>query len=216
MNVDTLLKSLLENGWVVTQGSLDQLERALHAHGMQRARTQRGSARQTLRPVSTADATPNTMSAKYGLGAQPLHTDGAHLRVPPDVVVLYSPKKNDTSTRIWASGHRASGVSWRLGRSEAARAGLFTVRNGRDSFLAPAATWERLRVDPTCMSPADGYAREAALAFQQVDAVEVNWEHPDQILLIDNRNSLHARSAVTSGDLDRVLDRRTFNWGGNS
>ena len=43
-----------------------------------------------LRPAEASAAHPRSLSAPYGLGQQPLHTDGAHLPDPPDIVVLIS------------------------------------------------------------------------------------------------------------------------------
>jgi len=148
------------------------------------------------------------MSAQYGVNAQPLHTDGAHLRVPPDVVVLAAAEPNNTATILWSA--TSGGISdW---HPEFAQFGIFTVRNGRDSFLAPAAEGARMRVDPVCMSPADGYARQAEEYFQALPTISHQWSSPDTLLVINNRLCLHARGAIAAGDEDRTLERLTFRW----
>ena len=43
-----------------------------------------------LRPLRQAEAHPNSLSSRYGLEQQPLHTDGAHLEDSPDIVLLWS------------------------------------------------------------------------------------------------------------------------------
>jgi hypothetical protein len=152
------------------------------------------------------------MSAQYGLGAQPLHTDGAHLRTPPDVVVLYSATPNSTPTLIW-SGTKQSLTSW---HPEFAQVGVFTVRNGRESFLASAAEGTRIRFDPACMSPADGLARQAADYFSALPATAHLWDRPDKLLIINNRLCLHARAALEPGDESRAVERLTFAWSQSS
>ena len=148
------------------------------------------------------------MSARYGVNAQPLHTDGAHLRVPPDVVVLAATEPNNTPTMLWSG--TSGGISeW---HPEFAQFGIFTVRNGRDCFLAAAAEGARARVDPVCMSPADGYARQAEEYFQSLPAIAHEWSSPDTLLVINNRLCLHARGAIAIGDEDRALERLTFQW----
>ena len=44
----------------------------------------------TLEPQDRHDAHPSSLSAIHGRGAFPLHTDGAHHPVPPDLVLMES------------------------------------------------------------------------------------------------------------------------------
>lgn len=208
MDVDQILEELRWNGWAKAQGKPTELTTALILSGYRAAATQRGMTRQILKPVTKEDAPPLTMSAQIGFGAQPLHTDGAHLREPPDVIALYSAEPNDTPTYVWSATTK-TGTPW---HPEFAQYGLFTVRNGRNSFLAPAADGAVIRFDPSCMSPSDGYARMATEYFSALEPVAHRWEEPDSILLIDNRHCLHARGEVAAVDAERVLERRTFQW----
>ncbi|WP_295818114.1 hypothetical protein [uncultured Microbacterium sp.] len=208
MDIDEILTDLRRDGWATANGKPADLSSALARHGYRSAHTQRGAARQILRPLKIGDAPPRSMSARYGLDAQPLHSDGAHLRVPPDVVVLAAAEPNSTPTMLWSATF--GGVSeW---HPEFAQYGTFTVRNGRDSFLAPAAEGARVRVDPACMSPADGYARQAEEYFQALPTIAHQWSLPDTLLIINNRLCLHARGAIVSGDEERALERLTFQW----
>lgn len=86
MDPARLLKELRTQHWTTTIGEIAAVETALTAHGLTAAWTQRGQSRQFLRPEPVGETQPNTMSAVFGDGAQPLHTDGAHLREPPDLV----------------------------------------------------------------------------------------------------------------------------------
>ena len=154
------------------------------------------------------------MSARVGLGQQWLHTDGAHLLRPPEVILLATRTVSTTATRIWSGVVRGTAVGSIIQiPPEDARLGVFTVHDGRDSFLASA--WDGfLRVDPGCMTPADGYARSAESYFQQLPTFDFEWDEPDKLLLIDNHNCLHGRATVTEGDQGRVLERRTYEYGG--
>lgn len=208
MEVDDVLADLRLNGWAEAVGTAEEFSRAVSWHGFTAVRTQRGAPRQVLRPHTQESAPAQSMSAHYGMGAQPLHTDGAHLRVPPDVVVLYAPQPNDTPTMVW-SGISEGMAPW---HPEFAQHGVFTVRNGQQSFLAAAAEGAQLRFDPVCMSAADNYARQSVDYFTSRPAKPHYWDSGNKLLIIDNRRSLHARAAVAEGDESRKLERLTFRW----
>lgn len=208
VDVKQALTRLRVQGWAELEGDLRELQLALRLEGLSPAASQRGLVQQTLRPTTQDSAPVNTMSAVYGLNAQPLHTDGAHLTTPPDVVVLYSEEPNATPTLVWSlTTNEPSGSL-----PEFAYTGIFTVRNGRDSFLASAAEGARLRYDPVCMSPADPLARKAAAYFGGVRGNPHAWDTPNKLLLINNRKCLHARDAVAEGDASRALKRLTLKW----
>lgn len=199
------MEALQRDGWTKAVGNLQQLRVALQVAGAQPATTQRGRSQSVLRPYAASEAPPHSMSAIYGLEEQPLHTDGAHLSAPPDVIALWSGVSNTTPTLIWApaSNYRHPGY---------VSTGIFSVRSKGGSFLASAMSGGRLRFDPVCMSPGDGLARKAAGYFQGLrqDVVEHHWNEPDTVLLIDNRRCMHARGAVAEGDENRQLERLTL------
>lgn len=176
----------------------------------------------TLRPNSGETARPGSLSSKTGKGAQPMHTDGAHLRRVPAYVLLWSDSVNATATRLWRPT---------VGPKQTVQ-GIFVVSSGNDRFLAPAARaivtvkapagarlplWQDvlsgLRFDPTCMTPADDDARllaEHLTSPPDCEVRDVNWSQPNQYLLIDNRRVLHGRAAVEDGDDARELLRANF------
>jgi len=160
-----------------------------------------------LRPQTQAQAHPRSLSATYGLGHQPLHTDGAHLPEPPDWIVLLAQAPNTTPTTLRAVPHGDSAVPW-----HAMLSGIFLVRSGNQPFLAHAATGSRIRYDPGCMTPCDQRARIAAqFLADRKDTHEHGWTQPNQMLLIDNRQILHARHEVSETDATtRVLHRLAF------
>ena len=134
------------------------------------------------------------MSAVHGLEEQPLHTDGAHLERPPDWIALIVEKPNSTPTKLWRPRSGSRPVPW-----EALVNGVFLVKNGSERFLASIKEGDRIRYDPTCMTPCDLRAVQAAAFFVTAEAEveEHQWRRDNEILLIDNREALHGRKAVT-------------------
>lgn len=163
-----------------------------------------------LKPASPKMANAKSLSAVYGRGQQPLHTDGAHLSEPPDILILSAVAPTSVPTLLWRHMDLVSGLSE---LDEDIRHGLFTVDDGASTFLAPARTgWTettaRLRYDPGCMTPADSRAQRVSAHFEGVvgSATAFEWTHDDQILVIDNRSVLHARANAVA-DPDREMRR---------
>lgn len=157
-----------------------------------------------LRPTTEQDARPASLSAQVGLGEQPLHTDGAHQRRPPDYVILWCMETSPTPTRLW--NPRAS-IARLDGR------GVFVVRSGGETWLAPAWDGMELRFDPGCMTAADASARRLAATLQAPLPAEVKtvvWDSPGKVLLIRNRRMLHGRASVADGDLERKVSRVAY------
>lgn len=219
---ETLLESLLQtakkDGWAVGQfapfheswpvaASLDGQAGAL---GLTAVPNRRGDAPvQELQPTTLDTAHPASLSAQVGLGEQPLHTDGAHLRRPPDYVILWCTEPSATPTRLWRPP-----IARLLTSPD--QNGVFLVRSGSDTWLATALSGADLRFDPGCMTPADASARRLSEALQappEGDVQEVVWDMPGMVLLIRNRRVLHGRAAVVEGDLDRRLSRVAYREG---
>ena len=204
------VRSDLESqGWSRQVGTLSALQIAVVVDGALTAVRGARNNQTRLVPYETAKAPRNSMSAVYGLGAQPLHSDGAHLRVPPDVVVLHSPTVTPTSTVVWTPPRRG-----RAQLDSSSRHGIFTVRGNGESFLAVANDRGKLRFDPVVMSPGDAYARETAAYFERARATaEVHeWDEPNLLLFIDNRKALHAREEVLDPET-RSISRVAYQWG---
>jgi hypothetical protein len=200
-----------QEGWASGHGDVDSIRKQGRSLSWEEVAPRRGDPTVSVLHAVTADAAhASSLSSTCGLGQQPLHTDGAHLREPPDIVVLIAQRVSPTATRTWRCGSR---LHPRLGLpAEAARHGMFLVRAGRDSFYAPVLAGRRYRYDPGCMSPCDARAREAAQYFaEQLENATIHaWRAAGQVLVIDNSRAMHARSAVVEGDFDRELIRIAF------
>lgn len=190
IEVETLQRQLAKDGWASATGTLDDVRLAVAMDAIRRP-TNVVATHRVLVPYTREKAPPKSLSNVYGLGAQPLHSDGAHLLNPPAVIVLWARDPSTTPTRIWpVFAHQ---------RPHALRWGMFTVRGNHGSFLSPVREGARMRFDPVCMSPADHHARDARdyLEDARSEAFAFEWAEPNQLLFIDNRRALHARDAVS-------------------
>lgn len=197
-------------GWATGRLTCRNIELAAAALRWSAVENRRGDAgASVLRPIASDSAHPASISALVGSARQPLHTDGAHLRRPPRWVVLHAEQPNDTPTllcRLRRSAGKGATVP------ATADGGVFKVTNGQDRFLSTlwtdATGW---RWDPGCMQPGDQRAREAAqfLASLEDQCEQHDWTESNQVLVIDNRQMLHARADATA-DPDRVLARLSY------
>ena len=206
IDIGDVEKELASRGFAVREGTLQDVSLASAAQRKWKHVLQKGGAMETiLRPMHQAQAPARSLSRIHGMGAQPLHTDGAHLRQMPDVIVLSAVSPSPTSTIIWKLP--ASFPS-------SLRSGVFSVRGQDGAFLTHVFTNQRVRFDPGCMSPADHLAREAALFLEgaREAAHTHDWSQSGTLLFIDNRKALHAREAVVDDEdiAPRVIARAAY------
>lgn len=205
----TALAQAANSGWATGSAKLDDLKREGRLHLSWTTRATRGHPEDAdeLRPVAQAQARLSSLSAVYGSGEQPLHTDGAHFRRPARWLLLASAETSSVPTLYWS--YNSTEVDAQLG--DALREGLFTVVSGPNSFLAPARSATMLRFDPGCMRPSDSRALVAAdfLSTRKSAALEHAWGEPNKFLLLDNHRVLHARGGPTA-EPSRLLHRIAF------
>ena len=181
MGPKSLVVRVEKDGWASASGDVDWVRRQAASVGWTEVAVRRGDATlSVLRPVVASAARPKSLSATYGLGQQPLHTDGAHLPDPPDFVALISTRPSTTTTLLWRASTPARSRSL-LSVSAALSHGMFLVVSGRDSFYAPALLRGRYRYDPGCMVACDVRAREVEDYFrsQLPIAKTYEWTAPE-------------------------------------
>lgn len=207
VDLDEVRAGLRARGYAVAHGTIEEVKRAAAIRESLTLLRSGQEASDKLRPMTREEAPERSLSAIVGLDAQPLHTDGAHLLTPPDLIVLHSATPTPTGTAVWTPFGIAAG---RL--PDHVRVGVFSVRANGLSFLATAWEPPRLRYDPGCMAPADDQAKETRMFFDEARSLaHVHlWEEPDTLLFIDNRRALHAREAVTDDVDTRQIDRLAF------
>lgn len=201
------LIELTQRGWASFGGTLEDVTDYARETGWQAVALRRGDDVITkLRAVTAAEARPNSISSRTGMGAQPLHTDGAHLETPPDVVALASACSHRASTRLWTSN--GANAPW-----DDLRHGVFHVSDGTVRRYCFAGDGTSIHFDPCCMTPLDERSRRVVRFFRTAfdTAYQHQWNRKTpEVLLIDNRRTLHAREAVDPADPSRHLSRIAF------
>lgn len=208
-------EKLIANGWAVliAQGStMDTLQHLVagiaRQLGSPQASRKGGDLVDHLRPTGANAAKPRSLSALYGTGSFPWHTDGAHWPVPPRYLVLACAQAsaNTAATIIW-DARQSLALN-----SEAARQANFRVCNGAHSFYATVTSQLQsyYRYDPGCMSPLDSTAQRLQEEVEDEGASvsdQIAWA-PGLIAVIDNWRCLHRR-ANAERDTARYLLRTT-------
>ena len=214
LNLREAATTARRDGWCRLTGSIDDVLSAGRREGWSEVPNRRGHPPvSTLRPTSQHDAERQSLSVIHGFGAQPLHTDGAHHRIPPDFVVLVARQPNSVPTllrRYWSVEGERRILPRHL------RNGVFVVRSGKESFYTTAGLDSGVRFDPGCMTPCDQRSRALVQYFADgiATASEFDWDEPELALLIDNRTTLHARAdAFRTEDKGRSIDRVSFRVG---
>jgi alpha-ketoglutarate-dependent taurine dioxygenase len=201
-------------GWYVIpwEDPLINLARAL---GTPIPARRSGPLTQLLLPTEAKDALPFSLSAGFGVGSFPWHTDGAHWRHPPRWVVmrLASGGASQTATGLVSLAELGLNEQQRL----LLRGAMFVISRGRSAFLRPLLddiTYPGrlvLRLDPRVMRPAHDSSLAAYEMLQRaLDATQparVEWRQ-GHALVVDNWNCAHMREAVrTEERRNRVLER---------
>jgi len=164
-----------------------------------------------LKPTPSELARPASLSRLHGTSRFPLHTDGAHWPEPPDFVLLeLLAGKDSAATTLLPLAKLAHPSPVAEGLDH----GVFLVGRGNSAFLATARTRKGLRYDSGCMTSLDGRARTVRDYVARIEshATEHRWAEPGQILVIDNRATIHGRGDA-SMSRDRVVGRLLLRMG---
>lgn len=166
----------------------------------------------TLVPKTPRLSRPGSLSARFGMGSFPFHTETAHWRFPIDWAILHCVDPG--------SGHRPTLLvdGWELDLTDHEldhlSKSLMIVKNGSRSFLAPPVEkgihGPLFRCDFSCMCPA---FRSAAWVIdvlreklREATPRIVHWK-TGLCLILDNRRMLHSRGASLTFDPDRRIER---------
>ncbi len=170
---------------------------------------------QELSPTISHEATPNTYSGNFGLGAFPLHTDLAHWAMPPRYLMLRCAIGDpDIQTQILDSLPLVTAV----GSSALVRCLVRPRRPVRGALqLLPVRQYLAepkqylLRWDSIYLQPSNEYAQAI---FQQIkdwlgstQAGAQVFVNKGDTLLLDNWRMLHGRSSVPDSTSSRRIHR---------
>lgn len=165
-----------------------------------------------LSPLEKADARPGSMSAMVGKDAQPMHTDGAYLHLPPRYTVLMcmNPGETDCPTTLWTMNFFLLKEAEKMGLYKP----LWVWGDGINPlFYAPIIeTYNgtmRVRFDELCMqSYGNTPTPQDVGSFINVasEGADITWSE-GSVLIIDNWRCLHARGWGADSSPSRVLRR---------
>lgn len=158
------------------------------------------------------DARSRSLSAVYGRGAFPYHTDTASWVHPVRLMMLRLASGDvRRSTRIVKSQDLLEGIS-----ESALRGACWLVKNGSHSFYTTIpwfgrnADEMRYRLDLACMRPINPSARSLEPELKRRCSSEVGfpiaWQH-GRVLVLDNWLMMHARSGAVLEEGERFLER---------
>jgi len=162
-----------------------------------------------LVPRSQDAARRNSLSATFGLGAFPLHSDLAHWTTPARFVVLGAASASPSSARTTVLAVPPLSTEAEF---NSVAAGIFVISNGSKSFLGSICRkgCPFFRFDAACMKALNPASTNAYQIFDHHlrgrPATTVQWCVGD-ILILDNWTALHGRTAIAKSNDDRVLLR---------
>ena len=146
-------------------------------------------------------------SSIRGMAAFPPHTDAAWRFVPPRYILLrsISGQSNSPTSIFYCDISKINNHLYSLLAS-----GLWACRGPRVSRIFSVLGGKLIRWDEDCMRPLDSSAKQAQLEFKEyinsMKKLRHEWSDKSTVLLIDNWNTLHARSDVETDEY-RELER---------
>jgi hypothetical protein len=161
-----------------------------------------------LRPTPASVARERSLSASYGVGAFPPHTDFALDDTPPRYIALVCPVRRSAHTLIYDPQPL-------LGSNDAL-AGVFRVSTNRKNFstrfLSQRGEESFIRYNSDTMLPLDGPARQLAdkISTALDPCMVVDWS-TTVFVVIDNWRFLHGRAAAATSH-DGWLWRLAMRW----
>lgn len=214
-----LAEAVRERGWLHlratgTQNNLaaEALKLALQLGDPMAGRE--GGPIETLAPLPIENANINSLSMQHGLGAFPLHIDGAHLPQPPRFILLACARPGLSPIPTVLARFR----DLRLHHAERhqCESAAVLIRNGRQSFYSTILDRSRpfIRFDQGCIKPMclDGKQALKAIALRAAETgpTAFDWQAGD-ILVIDNWRVLHGRGMPPSiASPDRCILRMSI------
>lgn len=209
-----LLRRVRQDGFHLLDASDAEFGQLAEGLGQPVAARRGGSTRDRLVPRRSGEAPERSLSHQHGLNAFPFHTDAAHHRTPPKLILMRGAENCESSTptllmdfcslRLVPSDVAAlKRESW-IARGGPGRTFYTTILRSIDGQGV-------LRFDLGCMSPVSGTTSGGeeilSRAVRTVGPVEVDW-YPGRVLILDNRRMLHARPIVPESERKtRAIDR---------
>jgi hypothetical protein len=168
-----------------------------------------------LLPLERHEANPNSLSAHYGKGPFPFHTDSANFPLPPRYVLLRLAPGHTSNIPTYI--HDWQRLDLAESEHKIIKNDVWFVYGGHGHFYTPILNETRVRnrelvrFDQCCMRPATSFTgRSAEILNSRLvggPSERIDWK-PEMAVVLDNWRMLHARAggaALTS--TRRVLER---------
>jgi hypothetical protein len=207
-----IFEALRVDGFVVTRAGVEEFEALAGDLGRPVAVRRGGPTTDELMPTAKGQAAARSLSAIYGLGSFPFHTDAASHRVPPRYLLmrLADGVSSTTPTLLVDADPR----SFCLHDSKVLMRERWLVRGGLGrTFYAPVLDPSQrfLRFDTGCMSPPSGTVLRGHEIIDRrlarTPPVAIEWA-TNVTLIADNWRVLHSRPGVALADERRILLRK--------
>ena len=162
---------------------------------------------QTLIPRKQENSPKNIYSGNFGLNAFPLHSDLAHWYIPPKYFLLRCivPDKSVATLIL----HKNYVIRDLLNINN----GLFKPRRRIDNkiFILKLIQGDIFRWDEIFLTPINQEAMNISKYFTNLKdsklIVEIKLMKVGEMLIINNWNVLHGRSAIPELDSNRIIER---------
>jgi len=197
--MEDLRGTVKRQGWAIIKATLelDDLLQLAQSLGETVAHPN-GELVRTIRPTEKSSARSRTLSARFGKGYLPFHTDTAFWPLPARFVILSIVGKSACPTLVCPFERALSPAS--SSSSQSAQQSKWALITPRVSRYCSMGLWDGidtgLRFDPVCMFPANRQARDVAklLSYEALVpiAVQIDWSQTGALIL-DNWQTLHAR-----------------------
>jgi len=167
-----------------------------------------------LMPTRQEDAHPRSLSAVYGVGEFPFHTDAAYVPVPPRFMLLHLVEgTSDRPTLL----HDVYLFPFTEEEKRIMSREVWLVNGGRGRFLTSLINdtlmpgFTIVRHDRGCMKPAYQTFGQSSLILEgycrKTDPLTISWTR-ELVLILDNWRMLHARGRSSDVDNEcRILER---------
>ncbi|MCW7490857.1 Fe(II)-2OG oxygenase family protein [Leptospira meyeri] len=218
IKLDNFFNHISKNGWWFVDVGVNNLDMYLlsiakYIGNINKSR--RTNLVDILKPTSSENSRPESLSKIYGLGEFPLHTDTAHWAYPAKYIILGCKTKGscDRTTTLlnWFD------IKFTTSEKLLLKNAIFLFRNGSNSFYSTIESIFHpfIRYDRECMYPtSDDSSLLLEIIQEKIATIEktaFSWEN-NRILIIDNWKILHGRSKtsntnsnLSSRELHRVL-----------
>lgn len=165
---------------------------------------------ESIKPLRKEEALPKSLSAMFGTGSFPMHTETAHWPVPCRYMFLFCANKGEGKRPTLLLDSRR--IRFNKTELQIMKSGIFLFRNSRNSFYSNVISSHSdfFRFDPGCMEPMNDAATEALrimnCKISKEKLIKINW-HVGDLLILNNWTMLHGRAGNNKDDQNRELLR---------